>query len=98
VAGGQALEPLTPRFVSVTYGPAARPASATLRPSAASRAETSLHAAASPDLRRAHTDQSIQSRAIIGRRGIRHIVALRGDAPPVRNTPPHPAAMPMPRS
>jgi len=85
------LEPLAPRFVSVTYGAGGSTRERTHATVARIQRETSLHAAAHltcveasrgevDDIARAYWDA-----------GIRHIVALRGDPPePGKPFAPHP--------
>ena len=88
------LAPLAPRFVSVTYGADGSTRERTHNDRRrASCSETPLTPRAAPDLhRRAARARSSTSRAATGTPGVRHIVALRGDAPgrPGRATGPHP--------
>ncbi len=88
------LEPLAPRFVSVTYGAGGSTQARTHATVARILAETALTPAA-------HLTCIGASRAevdVVARRywdaGVRHIVALRGDAPPGEAYVPHPEGYP----
>jgi methylenetetrahydrofolate reductase (NADPH) len=84
------LEPLTPRFVSVTYGAGGTTRERTHATVRRIEAETSLHAAAHLTCVGATRDQVDQVSRDYWASGIRHIVALRGDAPPGTKYAPHP--------
>ena len=84
------LEPLAPRFVSVTYGAGGSTRERTHATVRRIEAETSLHAAAHltcVGATRAEVDEVARS---YWASGIRHIVALRGDAAPGAKYAPHP--------
>jgi methylenetetrahydrofolate reductase (NADPH) len=75
------LEPLSPRFVSVTYGAGGSTRDRTHNTVARLVRETSLEPAAHltcVDATREEIDTVVQS---YGQAGVRHIVALRGDSP-----------------
>ncbi len=75
------LEPMTPSFVSVTYGAGGSTREGTLRTVGRIVSETSLDAAAHltcVGATRGEVDSVIEE---MGQTGIGHIVALRGDAP-----------------
>jgi methylenetetrahydrofolate reductase (NADPH) len=73
------LEPLHPRFVSVTYGAGGSTQARTHATVARIVRETTLTPAAVDDVARAYWDE-----------GVRHVVALRGDVPGGGEYVPHP--------
>ena len=75
------LEPLAPRFVSVTYGAGGTTRQRTHNTVARINAETSLSAAAHLTCVGATRDEVNKVAEQYWEAGIRHIVALRGDAP-----------------
>jgi methylenetetrahydrofolate reductase (NADPH) len=75
------LEPLAPRFVSVTYGAGGTTRERTHNTVARINAETSLTAAAHLTCVGATRDEVNRVAEQYWEAGIRHIVALRGDAP-----------------
>ena len=78
----QRLEPLQPRFVSVTYGADGSTRERTHNVVIAHPERDRAHRRAAPDLhRRERAAKCSTSRARYWDQGIRHIVALRGDAP-----------------
>lgn len=77
----QRLEPLAPRFVSVTYGAGGSTRERTHNTVARINAETSLSAAAHLTCVGATRDEVDRVAEQYWKAGIRHIVALRGDAP-----------------
>lgn len=77
----QRLEPLNPRFVSVTYGAGGSTRERTHNTVARINAETSLSAAAHLTCVGATREEVNEVAQQYWDAGIRHIVALRGDAP-----------------
>jgi methylenetetrahydrofolate reductase (NADPH) len=75
------LEPLQPRFVSVTYGAGGSTRERTHATVARIQRETSLHAAAHLTCVEADRGEVDAIARAYWEAGIRHIVALRGDAP-----------------
>jgi methylenetetrahydrofolate reductase (NADPH) len=75
------LEPLQPRFVSVTYGAGGSTRERTHATVARIQRETSLHAAAHLTCVEASRAEVDEIAAAYWEAGIRHIVALRGDSP-----------------
>ena len=84
------LEPLGPRFVSVTYGAGGSTRERTHHTVRRIEAETALHAAAHLTCVGATQDEVNQVARDYWASGIRHIVALRGDAAPGTKYAPHP--------
>ncbi len=85
------LEPLAPRFVSVTYGAGGSTRSRTHATVRRIEAETSLNAAAHLTCVGATREEIDEIAQAYWASGIRHIVALRGDAPPPQTRyAPHP--------
>jgi len=85
-----ALQPLRPRFVSVTYGAGGTTRETTFGAVTRIHRETSLTPAAHltcVGAPRAEVDELVRS---YWQAGIRHIVALRGDPPPEESYRPHP--------
>ncbi|HYJ31231.1 MAG TPA: methylenetetrahydrofolate reductase [Allosphingosinicella sp.] len=75
------LEPLAPRFVSVTYGAGGSTRERTHNTVARIQQETSLHAAAHLTCVEASRDEIDAVARAYWEAGIRHVVALRGDPP-----------------
>ncbi len=84
------LEPLAPRFVSVTYGAGGTTQERTHATVARIVRETSLVPAAHLTCVGATRDEVDEVARRYWEAGIRHIVALRGDAPPGTEYAPHP--------
>jgi len=84
------LEPLAPRFVSVTYGAGGTTQERTHATVARIVQETTLTPAAHLTCVGASKDEVNQVAARYWDAGIRHIVALRGDPPPGTSYAPHP--------
>ena len=84
------LEPLCPRFVSVTYGAGGTTQARTHATVARIVAETSLVPAAHLTCVGASKGEVDDVAREYWDAGIRHIVALRGDAPPGQEWAPHP--------
>jgi methylenetetrahydrofolate reductase (NADPH) len=84
------LEPLAPRFVSVTYGAGGSTRERTHHTVRRIEAETSLHAAAHLTCVAATREEVDEVARSYWASGIRHIVALRGDAAPGSKYAPHP--------
>lgn len=76
------LEPMAPRFVSVTYGAGGTTRERTHTTVARLRAETSLEPAAHLTCVGATREEVDEVARQYWAAGVRHIVALRGDAPP----------------
>ncbi|MBW4331310.1 methylenetetrahydrofolate reductase [Stakelama sp. CBK3Z-3] len=77
----KALEPLGPRFVSVTYGAGGSTRERTHQTVERIQRETSLNAAAHLTCVEASKDEIDQVAEAYWASGVRHIVALRGDMP-----------------
>ncbi len=77
----QALEPLLPRFVSVTYGAGGSTRGATLETATRLFRETHLHPAAHLTAIGHSRSELADLLRLYWQSGIRHIVALRGDRP-----------------
>ena len=75
------LAPLSPNFVSVTYGAGGSTRERTHRTVARLVRETRAQARRAPDLRRRHADEVDEVVRAYWDAGVRHIVALRGDPP-----------------
>jgi methylenetetrahydrofolate reductase (NADPH) len=88
------LEPLGPRFVSVTYGAGGSTRERTHATVRRIEAETSLHAAAHLTCVGATREEVDEVARSYWASGIRHIVALRGDAAPGTKYAPHPGGYP----
>lgn len=88
------LEPMAPRFVSVTYGAGGSTQARTHATVARLVRETSLVPAAHLTCVGASRDEVDAVARQYWDAGIRHIVALRGDAPPGEAYQPHPAGYP----
>ncbi|MBV8535607.1 MAG: methylenetetrahydrofolate reductase [Alphaproteobacteria bacterium] len=88
------LEPLAPRFVSVTYGAGGSTRERTHHTVRRIEAETSLHAAAHLTCVAATREEVDEVARSYWASGIRHIVALRGDAAPGTKYAPHPGGYP----
>ena len=88
------LEPLGPRFVSVTYGAGGSTRERTHATVRRIEAETSLHAAAHLTCVGATREEVDEVARSYWASGIRHIVALRGDAAPGSTYAPHPGGYP----
>lgn len=84
------LEPLKPRFVSVTYGAGGTTRERTHSTVKRIKTETGLQAAAHLTCVGASRDEIKAVAQSYWDAGIRHIVALRGDAPAGENYEPHP--------
>jgi methylenetetrahydrofolate reductase (NADPH) len=85
------LEPLSPRFVSVTYGAGGSTRERTHNTVARIARETSLNAAAHLTCVEASRDEIDEVARAYWEAGVRHIVALRGDPPePGKPFQPHP--------
>ncbi|MBV9656189.1 MAG: methylenetetrahydrofolate reductase [NAD(P)H] [Acetobacteraceae bacterium] len=84
------LEPLQPRFVSVTYGAGGSTQERTHATVARIVAETTLHPAAHLTCVGASREEVDAVAHRYWAAGIRHIVALRGDPPPGERYAPHP--------
>jgi methylenetetrahydrofolate reductase (NADPH) len=84
------LEPLAPRFVSVTYGAGGSTRERTHATVRRIEAETSLHAAAHLTCVGATREEVDEVARGYWASGIRHIVALRGDPAPGSKYAPHP--------
>jgi methylenetetrahydrofolate reductase (NADPH) len=84
------LEPLAPRFVSVTYGAGGSTRERTHTTVRRIEAETALHAAAHLTCVGATREQVDEVARDYWASGIRHLVALRGDAAPGTKYAPHP--------
>jgi methylenetetrahydrofolate reductase (NADPH) len=84
------LEPLSPRFVSVTYGAGGTTQARTHATVARIVQETSLVPAAHLTCVGAVQDDVNEVARQYWAAGVRHIVALRGDAPPGSRYEPHP--------
>src|SRR6187549_2031613 len=84
------LEPLRPRFVSVTYGAGGSTQERTHATVARIVRETSLVPAAHLTCVGASRDEVDAVARAYWDVGVRHIVALRGDAPPGTDFQPHP--------
>ena len=84
------LEPLAPRFVSVTYGAGGTTQARTHATVARLVAETSLTPAAHLTCVGATRDEVDAVARQYWDAGVRHIVALRGDPPPGTDYAPHP--------
>ncbi len=84
------LEPLQPRFVSVTYGAGGTTQARTHATVARIVAETSLTPAAHLTCVGATREEVDAVARSYWEAGVRHIVALRGDAPPGASYAPHP--------
>lgn len=85
------LEPLAPRFVSVTYGAGGTTRERTHNTVARIAKETSIPAAAHLTCVEASRDEIAEVAHAYWEAGVRHIVALRGDPPSVGGTfEPHP--------
>ena len=84
------LEPLAPRFVSVTYGAGGTTQARTHATVTRLVAETSLHPAAHLTCVGASRGEVDDVARQYWDAGVRHIVALRGDAPPGQEYQPHP--------
>ena len=78
---GKALEPLGPRFVSVTYGAGGSTRERTHQTVERIQRDTSLNAAAHLTCVEASKDEIHQVAEAYWASGVRHIVALRGDMP-----------------
>jgi methylenetetrahydrofolate reductase (NADPH) len=86
-----ALEPLGPRFVSVTYGAGGTTRERTHNTVARIAKETSIPAAAHLTCVEASKDEIAEVAHAYWEAGVRHIVALRGDPPSADGTfQPHP--------
>ena len=88
------LEPLAPRFVSVTYGAGGSTQERTHATVARLARETSLVPAAHLTCVGASRDEVDAVARRYWEAGIRHIVALRGDPPPGSDYAPHPRGYP----
>ncbi|HEX8366255.1 MAG TPA: methylenetetrahydrofolate reductase [Allosphingosinicella sp.] len=77
----QTLEPLAPRFVSVTYGAGGSTRERTHNTVVRIQRETALHAAAHLTCVEASRDEIDAVARAYWEAGIRHVVALRGDPP-----------------
>lgn len=86
----RALEPLKPRFVSVTYGAGGTTRERTHNTVKRIKNETALQPAAHLTCIGASRDEIKEIAQNYWDAGVRHIVALRGDAPPGENYTPHP--------
>ncbi len=87
----QRLEPLQPRFVSVTYGAGGSTRERTHATVVRIQRETNLRAAAHLTCVAATRDEVNEVARQYWEAGVRHIVALRGDAPPdAPSYQPHP--------
>ena len=84
------LEPLAPRFVSVTYGAGGTTQARTHATVARLAADTSLTPAAHLTCIGAARDEVDDVARRYWEAGVRHIVALRGDPPPGTDYVPHP--------
>jgi methylenetetrahydrofolate reductase (NADPH) len=84
------LEPLKPRFVSVTYGAGGTTRERTHSTVKRIKNETGLQAAAHLTCVGASRDEIKEIAQSYWDAGVRHIVALRGDAPPGEQYTPHP--------
>ncbi len=84
------LEPFGPRFVSVTYGAGGSTRERTHATVARIQRETSLGAAAHLTCVEASRDEIDEIADAYWQAGVRHIVALRGDAPGAGGFVPHP--------
>jgi methylenetetrahydrofolate reductase (NADPH) len=84
------LEPLNPRFVSVTYGAGGSTQARTHATVARLVAETRLTPAAHLTCVGATRDEVDEVARSYWQAGVRHIVALRGDAPPGEDYTPYP--------
>ena len=92
------LEVLGPRFVSVTYGAGGSTQARTHATVSRIAKETSLTAAAHLTCVGASRGEVDDVARQYWDAGVRHIVALRGDAPAGQEYAIHPRAMPMPRT
>ncbi|MBV8096034.1 MAG: methylenetetrahydrofolate reductase [NAD(P)H] [Acetobacteraceae bacterium] len=88
------LEPLAPRFVSVTYGAGGSTQARTHETVARLARETSLTPAAHLTCVGASREEVEQVARRYWEAGVRHIVALRGDPPPGTRYAPHPRGYP----
>ncbi|MGI4939931.1 MAG: methylenetetrahydrofolate reductase [NAD(P)H] [Janthinobacterium lividum] len=84
------LEPLAPRFVSVTYGAGGTTQARTHATVTRLAVETNLHPAAHLTCVGASRGEVDDVAREYWDAGVRHIVALRGDAPPGEEYQPHP--------
>ncbi len=84
------LEPLAPTFVSVTYGAGGTTQARTHATVTRLAAETNLHPAAHLTCVGASRGEVDDVARQYWDAGVRHIVALRGDAPPGQEYQPHP--------
>lgn len=84
------LEPFSPRFVSVTYGAGGSTRERTHATVARIQRDTSMGAAAHLTCVEASRDEIDAIADAYWQAGIRHIVALRGDAPGTSGFVPHP--------
>jgi len=88
------LEPMQPRFVSVTYGAGGTTQARTHATVARIVQETGLTPAAHLTCVGASREQVDEVARHYWEAGVRHIVALRGDAPPGQEYTPHPRGYP----
>jgi methylenetetrahydrofolate reductase (NADPH) len=88
------LEPMAPRFVSVTYGAGGSTQARTNATVARIVRETSLTPAAHLTCVGASRTEVDEVARQYWEAGVRHIVALRGDAPPGQDYTPHPEGYP----